>query len=501
VSAFKVNGNTLLAQPAVDAVLEPFKGERTAAELAQAANALQELYGRRGYGAVVAYLPPQDLSRGEVTITVVEGRLGRVNVSGNKQFDEANIRASLPALALGATPRLRRIDSQIQMANENPAKQVQVLLQPGQQSGEAQANVTVVERPVRHAFIGLDSTGNSRTGDLRLNVGWQHANLWNRDHVFSAQLQTSVEHPELVKVVSAAYRAPLYAQLIAIDTYFAYSDVDGGSTATLAGNLQFNGKGRLFGARATRYLPRWGEFDQRVSLAIDERDYINNCSITGLPAGACGPAGESVSVQPLSVEYSARRGGSVPLGLNVALAHNLQIGGGHAGDDRFEAARPGSRPRYTALRFGGFAGTTIAETVQLQGRLAGQFTNDALVSGEQFGIGGIESVRGYEERELAGDRGAVVSFEVIGPDVSKVAGASSGDLRLLAFIDGGRIENRLGTPCLGDSDRCTLSSYGVGARFNTRNLAARLYVAEALKTAARTERHSYRAHFSVSYVF
>ena len=501
VTGFKVAGNTLLAPASIEAVLERFKGERTALELSHAAQAVQELYTREGFGAVVAYLPPQDLSGGSVSINVVEGRLSRVNVSGNKQFSDANIRASLPALAVGATPRLRQIDAQIQIANENPAKQTQVLLKPGQQGGEAEANVTVTERPVRHWFVGLDSTGNSRTGDLRFNIGWQHANLWGRDHVLSGQFQTSVEHPALVKVVSTAYHAPLYAQLMAVDAYFAYSDVNGGSTATLAGNLQFTGKGRLFGARLTRYLPRLGEADQRLSIAIDERDYLNNCNITGLPAGACGPAGESVSVQPFTLEYSARRGGNVPLGVNIALSHNLQIGAGHASDDRFEAARPGSKPHYTALRFGGFVGATIAETLQVQGRLAGQYTRDALVSGEQFGIGGIESVRGYEERELSGDRGAAASLELIGPEMSKTVGLRSGDLRLLAFVDGGRVENRLGTPCLGNSDTCTLSSAGVGVRFNDRNLAARLYIADALKPAARTERHDFRAHFSVSYIF
>src|SRR5205814_7023837 len=66
VTGFDVNGNTLLAPSSIDAVLERFKGERTALELRQAAQAVQELYTREGYGAVVAYLPPQDLSRGSV---------------------------------------------------------------------------------------------------------------------------------------------------------------------------------------------------------------------------------------------------------------------------------------------------------------------------------------------------------------------------------------------------------------------------------------------------
>ena len=46
----------------------------------------------------------------------------------------------------------------------------------------------------------------------------------------------------------------LYAWTSALDMYAAYSDIDGGSTATVVGDLRFNGRGRLFGVRGTRYL-------------------------------------------------------------------------------------------------------------------------------------------------------------------------------------------------------------------------------------------------------
>jgi hemolysin activation/secretion protein len=38
------------------------------------------------------------------------------------------------------------------------------------------------------------------------------------------------------------------------------------------------------------------------------------------------------------------------------------------------------------------------------------------VPGELFGVGGAQSVRGYEERELAGDSGLQASFEFTTPE-------------------------------------------------------------------------------------
>jgi len=507
VKTFQVSGNTLLTAAALDAALAPYKGERTLDELQQAASAVQGAYGRAGYGGVVAFLPPQSPADGTVLINVVEGKLSRVIVSGNKQFSEDNIRASLPALVPGSTPRLTGIDTQIQIANENPAKEVQVLLQPGQEPGQVEARINVVEQPVQRINLGLDNTGNERTGDWRASIGWQ------RDHVASVQYQTSPDEPKAVQVLSGGYRVPFPAQGLVLDTYAAYSDVDGGNTATVAGNLTFNGRGRVFGARLGAYLPRLGDFDQRVAVGLDHRAYLNNCRIEGLPEGACGSAGESVSVQPLYLEYSLQRGGPMTLGFNVALHRNLQLGGGNSDSSHFEAVRPGAKPRYTALRLGAFTGIGLGEDWQLRARATGQWTHDALVPGEQFGAGGAASVRGYEERELSGDSGATVSVELVGPDIARLAGmggnsgggAPSASLRLLAFADAGWVRNQLDTPCavLGGvvRDECSVGSLGAGTRFQYGDLQARLYVAYAMKAAVRTARHDTRTHVAVSYSF
>ncbi|WP_418319284.1 ShlB/FhaC/HecB family hemolysin secretion/activation protein [Piscinibacter sakaiensis] len=501
VRSFKVNGNTLLNDARIAAVLERYKGSRSFEELKQAAFAVQALYRDAGYGAVVAFVPEQTPVNQQVEITVIEGRLARINVDGQKQFSKDNILASLPSLTTGQTPRVREIDAQIQLANENPAKQIEVLLQPGEQAGQVDANIQVTEQPVSRFSIGLDNTGNSNTGRLRATFGYQHANLFGRDHVLALQLQIAPEKLEAVKVVSANYRVPLYRLGMAIDAYAAYSDVDGGTNATAAGPLQFSGRGQIAGVRVTKYLPRFGEIDHRVIVGLDNRDYINNCNIVGLPAGACGNAGESVSVQPLAIEYVLQKGGPTRFGASIGLQHNLHLGGRDGDAAQFQKVRPGSKPRYTTLRFGFFGATPVAEDWQLQARLVGQATDDALVPGEQFGIGGASSVRGYDEREITGDSGAAAALELYSPELAKMVGMDRGTLRLLGFLDAGWVSNRLGTPCRVNQSECRLASAGIGIRYGAGPLQARLDVAYTFKPGLRTARHDTRAHFSVSYSF
>src|SRR5438105_7981834 len=164
VEQFVVTGNTLLAPDALDAALARFKGDRTLAELEQAALVVQSLYRDAGYGGVVAYVPPQTSAPGRATIVVLEGRVSRVYITGNRQFSDANIRRAVPQLREGETPQVRRIDAQIQLANENPARQISLTLEPGPQQGDIEARVTVNELPASRWSLSLDNTGNESTG-------------------------------------------------------------------------------------------------------------------------------------------------------------------------------------------------------------------------------------------------------------------------------------------------------------------------------------------------
>ena len=500
VSGFQVTGNTLIDHQAVDAVLLPMLGQRTLEELNRAAAAVQALYVARGYGAVVAYVPPQTGQDGLITIAVVEGKISAIDVKGAKVFSADNIKASLPALQLGTTPRLRDIDAQLRIANENPAKQVQVLVKPGRKAGEAEAELQVQEQPLQRFSAGLDNTGSERTGDYRATLGWQHGSITGNDDVLAAQLQVSPTKADRVRVLSAGYRWPLYAQHMALDVFAAYSDVDGGSTASLAGDLRFTGRGRVFGARAGWYLPRWGEFDPRLTVGMDHRAYLNRCDIAGLPSGNCGASGESVSVSPLSLEYSLQAAGTTPMALSVSLHHNLPLGGAHSSAASFEAARSGAKRAYSALRFGLSGAFSVLDDWMIRGRLNGQWTPDSLVSGEQFGFGGAQSVRGYEERELIGDMGLTASVELTGP--SLLGGFTGwGALRPVAFVDGGWARNNGDATCVESQARCSAVSAGLGARYALGSVSARVDLAYPLKSVARTQRGDTRAHFALQVGF
>jgi hypothetical protein len=306
--------------------------------------------------------------------------------------------------------------------------------------------------------------------------------------------------------LSLGYRAPLYGLGLMLDAYAAHSSVDAGSTQTVAGDLTFGGRGDVLGWRLTGLLPRRGELTQQISAGIDWRTYLNHCAISNLPAGACGSAGASVAVLPFTADYSLQYQGVNPFGLQLTAEQNLDVGGRHGSAEDFAAERTGAKPSFFSARINTYGGVSLPGDWQLQARVIGQGSQDALVSAEQFGLGGAMTVRGYQEREVTGDQGVLGRFEVIGPDIGGLLGAGENvdkkQWRLLGFFDAGRVWNHLGTPCIGDTQTsCTLASTGLGSRLQWGAVAVRMDVAHALKPGTSTSRGDTFLHVQAQYSF
>ena len=325
INHYNIEGNTLLKSDEIETVLKPYIGKhREYADVQHAIDALKQRYRSVGYSVVWVVVPEQDLDQGIVTLRVIEGRIGKVTIQGNRFFDDTNIRSSLPALREGVSPRVGDISANAQLANENPAKQVDVALRPGEELGVVDANVDVIDvRPLK-GFLTFDNTGNPQTGNFRLGVGVQHANLFNHDDVGTFNYVTSPGKWNQVSLYSGSYRMPLYSLGDSIDFIIARSDVSAGTAYTVAGPLTFSGKGKVYGLRYNQLLERRGEYSHRIVYGLDYRAYQNNCTLGNFGAAGCGAAAVDITVRPISLTYSGNwaRPGRIS-DFYVAISHNV----------------------------------------------------------------------------------------------------------------------------------------------------------------------------------
>lgn len=498
IRAYQVEGNTLLPQEDIARLTARHAGaRRDFGDVQRALEALQDLYQARGFAGVLVTLPEQELDKGTVIFRVIEPKIGRVLVEGNEHFSADNARRSVPALVPGSTPNTRAVAGSVRVANENPAKQTAVLLRPGSRDGEIDAVIRVADVPPLRYSVSFDNTGNRETGAYRTGFAFQHGNLFDRDHVLTAQYVTSPTNTNDVEVYGLGYRIPLYGLGDSIDLIAGYSTVDSGTVQNL---FDVSGQGAVYAFRYNHNLVKLGDFEHRLVFGADYRAYQNLVT----PVGGNFNFVPDITVHPLSLTYSgALRQQQRDLSFYFNYTQNIPGGNDGTGTD-FKNSRTEARAAYRMWRFGGVYSRELGKEWQFRVKADAQYSGDALISAEQFGLGGAESIRGFNERYTSNDRGHRSNWEIYTPDLGAVFGDES-RLRFLAFYDTGQVGRNKRQP--GELARVGLDSAGFGVRFSFRNhLTIKADFAQVLHDGTQSgtvagRRYGNRWHLVLGYVF
>jgi len=493
VQRYEVSGNTLLSKEQIDRVLAPYVGpQRQLADVRRAQADLGVAYRELGYGTVQVILPEQNINASVIRFRVLQPTVGKLSVEGNKHFNNDNIRYSLPSVKPGEIPNSGAIARNLQMTSEHPVKRTTLILRTSENPENVDVNVKVEDDKPWRVVATLDNTGNGDTGYLRSGIGFQHTNLFNRDHTVSAQFITSPTHTSKVGIFGIGYHAPYYRLNSSVDVFAGYSDVNSG---TVQGLFSVAGSGTVFGARWNYYLPKWGTADQKLSFGIDHRAFRNEVTVGGIGIIP------DITIRPVSLTYSgAIKGASSEINYSAGLSTNIPGGNdGKAAD--FQRSRAFANENYTIFRYSASILAGFGKDWQARAAMSGQYTEDALVVGEQFGLGGPESLRGFLVREISNDKGVSAQFEVFTPDLARNAGLPDGfRLRAVGFYDYGAVSRNKPLPA--EQASKTLSDVGVGIRmYYGKLLSLRVDVAHVLRDGGTRQAGDNRISAGLALVF
>jgi len=483
ITGYTLEGATLLTQAEIDAAVQPFTGkDKDFSDVQHALEAVEEAYAARGFSAVRVQLPEQELEKGSVRFQVVESRFGKVTVKDNRFVSAANALNALPSVVSGGVPKTKQIARELKFANENPSRQLNVVLKAGEKDELVDANIIVTDSKPSTWGVTMDNTGTIETGSTRLGVSYRNANLFDADHVGSLQFQTSPEHVNRVLVLGGSYKIPLYRLGDSVEFTGGYSNVN----SILGGLDAVKGGGTTLGARYTHPLEKMAGFEPRLAFGLDWRKfsgiYFNNTLIS-----------PEIVVMPLSVAYAAQgKLAKSDLGFNASFAANLP--GMHKGKVAdFAAYNPLANAHYKVARYGANYAQLLGDDWQIRAALSGQHSPDTLIPGEQIRLGGADAVRGFSEGSAGGDSGVRWGLEGYTPDFGK------GDFKAqaLAFFDTGEARSADGT-------RSSISGAGIGLRagyaeqFSLRLDAARIINAD---TDPLQKVGDWRVHVNLSVSF
>lgn len=486
ISAFDISGNEKLSSAQLQAVVAPFVGrDRHVDDLLAAKAALLKAYNDAGFSLVAVGLPKQIEKDGVVRLRVVEIKPAQVKVTGNQAYSTANIRAQLPALKDGELPDMAALDRQVQLANENPSRALRLEFQPGSSAGSADVDVQVTELDPLRLGLTLDNTGNSATGRTRLGLIVHHSNLWDKSHVAALSVVTSPEKPETVQQLGFSYQVPIpqWGDILLFTA--SHSSINNGLVANA---FDVSGKGDALGLHYRRNLWRDGQSRHVLDVGLDQRQYKNVVDFFGFNLGV------DVDERPISLAYVyGGQHASLEWGVGISHVRNLS-GGGRNNDATYAASRAGAQADWKLWRYNADLKWHAPGDWLGLVSLSGQETDEPLISGEQWGLGGARSVRGYQEREVIGDTGQRLSLEVYSPRFA-------GTQRLLAFVDYGRM-HRINAQ-VGEPVGKMLQGYGLGWRWGEggKGLSLSLDLAMAGKDGVTTAKHHQSAQFSAVWWF
>lgn len=498
ITKFEVLGDNPLSESETAAVFEYFLGDHYGLEgIQEAAAAFEKKLQRSGYSFYQVNLAPQKLEGGVIKLQLIQLKVDKIEVEGNKYFDKENLALNIPTLISGETPNTLVLSRAINMADSQPSKSLKLQFSESETGGAIDTKLVVDDLRTHFAFVSVNNTGTDETGQFRLTGGYQFTNLFNRDHNLSLSYTTSPSDTSAVKQYGASYTIPFYEVGGQLNLFLARSDVDSG---VVAQNFSVSGAGTIALLHYKHTFLQSGAYKQQLDIGFDHKLFENDVGFLGQPIQGSG----DVLSRPFSLAYIGFwQGAGKSISFNIAPFVNVP-GGTSNSDSDYDNLRPGATAEWSLFRFGLGYDQLLGPNWLFRANIVGQYSGDLLISGEQFGIGGIYSVRGFDERSLLGDSGAQMNLEVWIP------GFSSLEMRPLVFIDLGHVE--LNTPLINETPSIDISSVGAGLRWaiiNKLNVVLDVaYVtdgAEELNAATGTtdftERGDVRGHIDVFYRF
>jgi hemolysin activation/secretion protein len=459
VERFEITGDNPIGSRA-QRLLESYTGEQSGlGGLSAARDALERAIIDAGFSFHRVSLPPQDLFEGKVTLRVSRFAIGQVIVEGNRYFDDENIRRSVPGLEEGETPNTRRLSRSLRIANNHASKTTVLRFREGEAADSIDAVLEVEDRDPGLFFVSLDNTGPEDGEQWRTTLGYQNGNLFNRDHALTATVTTAPEDTDTTTQFGLNYNIPMYAHGASVNLLFSDADsageTGGGddfgqSIAPGTGGgqaLEITGQGRVYGLIYNRPLLTDGSFNHEWSIGLQHKNFDNESEFEGTEL-----TGADVISAPAELGYAFER--LTPASSFFGSLTLVQEVGDD--DDEYDQDRLEAEAGWTALRYRVTYDFLFAGEYLLHSQFSGQQTDALLISGEQFGVGGVGTLRGFEERSVTGDSGYQLSLEIWFPPLL------AGGLRFLVFTDFAHTEFNDGDLPGNDGVEFDLSSAGAG---------------------------------------
>ena len=500
VKSFKVQGATDRPQhdvkvAEVQAILDTARTSQPAQgfsinQLQEAANKIAAYYREHGYILAQAFVPAQQVTNGEVTVQVLEGRLAGVTVEGNKGYSADTLRRPFSSL-IGEPLDKDTIESALLTLTNYPGVTAFGVLGAGKDVGTTNLTLRVQSEDRVRVESVLDNYGTQFAGEYRGQV--------------TLTLNDPLHQADRLKLTG------LYARSSSGNgnSHGAYGGLDYEIPVfSPSDSLRFVHLTNAYnvGAQAAAVTGQ----DSKGDTQVDELGFRHDFARSRLGSASIGLAFNVKSATfkaPPTVVFedkltTARIDAQWEQidtrfrGVNrIALSYTHGFNGLLGALDGYDATNTVANAHVSRLGASGEFNKVNLQLQRLQRitqytsvvlRVDGQFTSDPLVSLEQFSMGGPDSVRAYPVAEVLAEKGGIASLELVTGAPGFANRPAFGNstwgqvLQVSLFVD--YASGQLNSPLVGSQVGSShLAGAGVGLQFNLPGrVFSRLDVAKPL---------------------
>ncbi|MBN3948542.1 MAG: ShlB/FhaC/HecB family hemolysin secretion/activation protein [Nostoc sp. NMS7] len=453
IKRFEVVGSTVFSQEELAKVIKEFTNHPiTLNELYLARKKITDLYTSKGYIRCGAYIPPQKIQSGIAKIQVVETKLSDIEILGTQHLNKSYIRSRIASGNNGPLNQQILLRS-LQLLKLNPLiKNLSASLQAGNLPNETKLVVEVVEAKTFSTQIILDNARSPSVGSFQRRLQVNVANLSG----LGDGLSVGYSNTDASNFKYIGYTLPLNPQNGTLS--FNYGTAESSVIERPFNTLNIKSASCYYELTFRQPIVQSPTEEFTLGLTASRRESEANYDPLGerVPFPQLGSDDQGrtlISALRFFQEWTARDSTQV---LEVRSQFNLGLGAFNA---TVNQDAPDSR-FFSWLLQAQWVKLLAPDTLLLL-RFNTQLATRGLVPLEQFGVGGIESVRGYRQDLLLADNGAFASAEVQVP-VLNVPNIN-GILQLIPFSDFGVAWNNSSANKL---DYNTLASVGLGLRWS-----------------------------------
>jgi hemolysin activation/secretion protein len=453
VQDFEFAGNSVVGSDILAQVAAPFQGKQlTLEDLKAVTGSISAYYHKQGYILAVAVLPEQEVSNGVIKVYIFEGRLGKVVINGDTGYAPGYLQSFFNRMRRQGVIRKDIMERAILLMNDLPGMKISSVLQAGEEQGTTDIIITAEKEQLVTGKFAIDNFG-SRFARVRANTGVNFLNRLGRGSAFSLNTVRSISSDNLY-YYNASYTIPLGADGSSLSFYGLAGDFGVGKEFAI---LDIQGRASAMGIAFSRTLQINSKSRTVLQIGLDAKNSKQNI---------LGTTSSKDSIRSLRMDMlrtSETASGRTSASFSIQRGLGEKLGGMKDHDPLSSRSGPGADNQFTKFNYEYGRVQSLGPKSMLVARFSGQQSLDDLVLGEQMAIGGVDSVRGYEQAEYLGDSGMQASLELR----FATSRERMSKFQLAAFVDWGRVS--LKTPALGQAKSTTLTGAGFGLRYNPGN--------------------------------